>query len=121
METRTSRTLGALALVGGGLAITLGSLFEPTQDGDSVATTLAKIASHRTAQRATLVADLAAVLILPAVLLLARLAHRRAPRLAVVGGSLAVAGWFAGIAAFGGLDIVLYHAALAPIAVRLSP
>jgi hypothetical protein len=93
MDDRTvSRWFGAASLVLGGAAVTLGSLFEVTNDGDSVRAALGKIAAHQSDQRGLVVADMVAVLMLPAMLYLMRLARRGSPRLAISGGVLAFAG-----------------------------
>jgi hypothetical protein len=123
MDVRTmSRWFGAASLIIGGAAVTAGTLFEITGDDDSVRVELTKIAAHQSAQRGLMAADLVAVLMLPAVLYLMRLARSGAPRLAVAGGVIAFAGWLGGLLGLGATDIVFYHAArLAdrPDAVRL--
>src|ERR1700679_110350 len=94
---RVSRRFGAVALVLGPLAVAVGSLFQPYGDNDSVATGLSKVAAHLSEQRALLVSDMAATLILPAMLYLLRLARDGAPRLTIVGGAIAFGGWLGGL------------------------
>ena len=114
MDERTvSRWFGAVSLVIGGTAVTVGSLFEVTGDDDSARTALSKIAAHQFEQRGLIVADMVAVLMLPAMLYLMRLARKGSPRLAVSGGVLAFAGWLAGLLGLGASDVVFYHAARA--------
>jgi hypothetical protein len=114
MDDRTvSRWFGAVSLVIGGAAVTVGSLLEVTGDGDSARTALAKIAAHQSDQRGFIVTDMVAVLMLPAMLYLMRLARKGSPRLAVSGGVLAFAGWLAGLLGLGASDVVFYHAARA--------
>src|ERR1700760_2952054 len=110
MDVRgVSRRFGAVVLVLGPLAV--GSLFQPYGDNDSVATSLSKVAAHLSEQRALLVSDLVATLILPAMLYLMRLARGGAPRLAMVGGAFAFAGWLGGLMSLAGSDVVVYQAA----------
>jgi hypothetical protein len=112
MDVRqVSRRFGAFALVAAGLAVTVATAFEPAGDQDTVGVVLRKVAAHQSDQRVLIVADLVAVLMLPAMLYLMRLAKRGAPRLALAGGALAFAGWLAAFIAFGGLDIIVYQAA----------
>jgi hypothetical protein len=114
MDDRTvSRWFGAASLVIGGAAVTLGSLFEVTNDGDSVRQALGTIATHQSDQRGLIVTDLVAALMLPAMLYLMRLARKGSPRLALSGGVLAFAGWLAGLMGLGAGDVVFYHAARA--------
>jgi hypothetical protein len=114
MDDRTvSRWFGAMSLVIGGAAVTVGSLFEVTGDDDSARTALGKIAAHQTDQRGLIVTDMVAVLMLPAMLYLMRLARKGSPRLALSGGVLAFAGWLAGLLGLGASDVIFYHAARA--------
>ena len=114
MDDRTiSRWFGAVSLVVGGAAVTLGSLFEVFGDDDSARTALGKIAAHQSDQRGLIVTDMVAVLMLPAMLYLMRLARKGSPRLALSGGVLAFAGWLAGLLGLGASDVVFYHAARA--------
>jgi hypothetical protein len=114
MDARTvSRWFGAASLVVGGAAVTVGSLFEVTGDGDSVRRALAEIAAHQSDQRGLIVTDMVAVLMVPAMLYLMRLARKGSPRLAVSGGALAFAGWLAGLLGVGASDVLFYHAARA--------
>jgi hypothetical protein len=109
-----SRWFGAAALVVGPVAVVVGSLFETSADDDSVSTSLTKIASSQGDQRVLIVADLVAAFMLPAMLYLMRLSRRGAPRLAVIGGSVAFAGWLAGLISLGGSDVLMLHAAKLP-------
>jgi hypothetical protein len=109
-----SRWFGAVALVVGPLALVAGSLWESAGDDDSVATSLTKIAAHQSDQRALVVADLIAAFMLPAMLYLMRLSRRGAPRLAVIGGTIAFVGWLGAIISLGGSDVLLYHASRLP-------
>lgn len=114
MDVRSvSRWFGAASLVIGGVAVTVGTAVEPSGDDDSVAVALGKISHHLGDQRALIVTDLLAVFMLPAVLCLMRLARRGAPRLALAGGTLAFAGWLAGLVGLAGLDVVFYEGAQA--------
>lgn len=108
-----SRRFGAVALVAGPLALVMGSLWQVYGDDDSVPVSLAKVARHQSDQRVVIVADLLAGFLLPAVLYLMRLSGRGAPRLALIGGSVAFLAWLAGIVSLGGSDVLLYHAAQA--------
>jgi hypothetical protein len=111
MDVRTvSRWFGAASLVLGGVALTAGSFVESAGDDDSVRVSLSKIATHQGAQRTLIAVDLVAVLMLPAMLYLMRLARRGAPRLALAGGTLAFGGWLAGLLGIASLDVVYYHA-----------
>jgi hypothetical protein len=115
MDIRSvSRRFGAVALVIGPLAVVAGSLFEVSGDDDSVATSLTKIARHQGEQRALIVFDLIAALMLPAMIYLMRLSRRGAPRLAIVGGAVAFVGWLGGLISLGGSDVLLYRAAQLP-------
>ncbi len=95
MDVRgVSRRFGAVALVAGPLAVAVGSLFQPYGDNDSVATSLSKVAAHLSEQRALLISDMVATLILPATLYLMRLARGGSPRLAIwAAQSHSPAGW----------------------------
>jgi hypothetical protein len=114
MDVRVlSRWFGAASLVVGSVALTVGTAVEPSGDDDSVTVALGKISRHLGHQRWLIVADLFAVLMLPAVLCLMRLGRRGAPRLALAGGTLAFAGWLGGLIGLGALDVVFYHGAQA--------
>jgi hypothetical protein len=105
-----SLRFGAAALVVGPLAIVVGSLFQPFGDSDSVSVSLAKVARHQSDQRALIVCDLIAGLMLPAVLYLMRLTRTGAPRLSTAGGAIAFLGWFAGTP-LAASDVLYFHAA----------
>jgi hypothetical protein len=109
-----SRRFGAAALVIGPLSVAVGSLFAVVSDDDSVSVALAKIAAHPSGERAVIVCDLLAAFMLPAVLYLMRLTGPRAPRLTLAGGTIAFAGWLAGLVSLGASDLLYYHAALLP-------
>jgi hypothetical protein len=112
MDVRTvTRWFGAASLVVGGVAVTIGTAIQPSGDDDSTTVALSKISRHLSDQRALIVADLFAAFLLPGILCLMRLARRGSPRLAVAGGSLALAGWLAALVGLGSLDVVYYHAA----------
>jgi hypothetical protein len=111
--SRTSRRFGAFSLIAAGAALAAGTLFEAAGDDDSAGAAIAKIAAHQGQQRWAIAADLLAVFILPAILYLMRLARPGSPRLAMVGGTIAFAGWLAALLGFVGLDILEYHAAQA--------
>ena len=114
MDVRTvTRWFGAASLVVGGIAVTIGTAVEPSGDNDSTGVALAKISRHLSDQRLLIVTDLFALFMLPGILCLMRLARRRAPRLALAGGSLAFAGWLGGLVGLGSLDIVYYYGAKA--------
>jgi hypothetical protein len=109
-----SRRFGAAALVIGPLVLVAGSLFQVAGDDDSVSASLAKIAAHPSAERGLIVCDLLAAFMLPAMLYLMRLAGSRAPRLTLVGGTVAFAAWMAGLVSLGASDLLFVHAAQAP-------
>jgi hypothetical protein len=50
------------------------------------------------------------ILLIPALIYVARLARRNAPRLAYIGAALSTFGWMAGLIALGGSGIVVYQA-----------
>lgn len=115
MDVRTvSRWFGAASLVVAGVALTVGTFLEAQGDDDSARVALEKVAAHQGDQRALIVVDIVAALMLPAMLYLMRLTRRAAPRLAVAGGVLAFTGWLAGLLGIGSLDLVSYHAARSP-------
>jgi hypothetical protein len=111
MDIRTiSRTAAAAALVIGPL--TLAVPIKITDDEDApAAQQLRDYAAHAGAAKASNVALLALLLLVPAMLATARLARRGAPKLAFAGGALASLGWLAGLIAFGGQQIALYQGA----------
>ena len=86
-----SRRFGAAVLVLGPLGLVGSSLFQIASDDDSVPASLAKIAAHPSGERAVIICDLLATLMLPAMLYLMRLAMPRAPRLALAGGAVSFA------------------------------
>src|SRR5256885_5020838 len=112
MDIRTvSRFVGAACLVVGPAAVTIGTLTAPVGDGDPPATALAKVTAHPGAQRFTIAVGLFAILLVPAMVYLTRMARRGAPWLATIGGGLAFLGWLAALMSLAALDVVNYHAA----------
>jgi len=109
-----SRRFGAAALVIGSLGLVLGSLFQVAGDDDSVSVSLAKIAAHPAGERGVIVCDLLVAFMVPAVLYLMRLAGPRAPRLTLVGGTVAFGSWLAGLVSLGASDLLYDHAAQLP-------
>src|ERR1700691_4508389 len=105
---------GAAALVIGPLGLVLSSLFQVASDDDSVSASLAKIAAHPSGERAVIICDLLAAFMVPAVLYLMRLAGPRAPRLTLIGGTVAFAAWLAGLFSVGASDLLYDHAAQSP-------
>ena len=109
-----SRRFGAAVLVLGPLGLVGSSLFQVASDDDSVPASLAKIAAHPSGERAVILCNLLATLMLPAMLYLMRVAKPRAPRLALAGGALSFAAWLAGVYCVGASDLLYYHAAQLP-------
>jgi hypothetical protein len=105
---------GAAALVIGPLGLVLSSLFQVASDDDSVSASLAKIAAHPSGEHAVIICDLLVAFMVPAVLYLMRLAGPRAPRLTLIGGTVAFAAWLAGLFSVGASDLLYDHAAQSP-------
>ena len=109
-----SINFGAAALVIGPLGLVLSSLFQVASDDDSVSASLAKIAAHPSGEHAVIICDLLVAFMVPAVLYLMRLAGPRAPRLTLIGGTVAFAAWLAGLFSVGASDLLYDHAAQSP-------
>lgn len=91
---RWLRVLGAVAVVGGPLGYAVGSIASPSVHETGAVTIARYAAAHPVVNGVHLLAYVLASLLLPVgTAALARLAVRRAPRLATAGGVLGVVGW----------------------------
>jgi hypothetical protein len=92
---RLVRVMAAVAIIGGPLGYLIGGVLEPAGHTDGRATISANALADPTTNATHLVAFVIASLLLPVgTAALAYLAWRRAPWLAVIGGTLGVLGWF---------------------------
>jgi hypothetical protein len=85
--------VGAACLVVGPLAAVAFELITPVGVGSTIAQQVAQVAAHPGAMTASLACDGVALLLIPAVVLVAAVARPGAPRLAIAGGALAFAGY----------------------------
>jgi hypothetical protein len=93
---RVTRIVAAVALVAGPLAGMLIQAFDPASTPtESTARLVADAAAHPGRTQAVLITDGFVWLMVPAALLAARLAWRRAPALSLVAGVVSLAGWVA--------------------------
>jgi hypothetical protein len=100
----------AAVLIAGPVAAALVRLFDPaTSPTESIAKLVADAAAHPAAAHAVLVADSFIWLMLPASLIAAWVAWRRAPVLGAVAGVLLLAGW-AGVVALAAQDALIVQA-----------
>lgn len=113
MDIRTaSRCSAAASLVVGSLALALPvSYYDGDQPG---ATQLREAAAHAGMAKFGNALLALQILVVPAMIYVARLARGRAPRLAFVGGGLAALGWLAGLMGIGTAGIVVYQATTLP-------
>lgn len=109
-----ARWAGATALVVAPLTLTIGTFLPGYGEDDPVPQQLADIASHPDTMSTTNLLLLPELLIVPAMLFVAMLARRGAPRLSVVGGGISLLGWLAGMVALGGGGLAYEAAASVP-------
>src|SRR6202453_4261191 len=105
---------GVAALVIGPLGLVLSRVLPGGRHPRSVSASLAKIAAHPSGEHAVIICDLLVAFMVPAVLYLMRLAGPRAPRLTLIGGTVAFAAWLAGLFSVGASDLLYDHAAQSP-------
>lgn len=115
MDARpAARWAGAVCLTVAPLALTIGTFLPTYGEDDAVTDQVAAVAAAPDVLSASTVLVFPQLLIVPAMIYLAMLARRGAPRLSLIGGGLATVGWLAGMAAFTGYGITLAAAAAAP-------
>lgn len=111
MDIRTvSRAAAVVSVVGGAVAVSLPLTVTGDEEAPA-AQQLGDYAAHSGVALAANVLTLAVILMVPAMVVTARLARRQAPTLAFVGGSLAALGWLAGLMSLGMSQIALYQGA----------
>lgn len=109
-----ARWAGAITLVVAPLSITLGT-FVPSYGEDSpVADQLVAVVANPGSQSTANLLAIVQLLIVPAMLFMALLARRGAPRLSVIGGGISLLAWLAGVVGFAVYGIALEAAAAAP-------
>jgi hypothetical protein len=114
MDIRTvSRALGAVALVAGPLALAVPIVVTDNEQAAAI-DQLNDYAAHSGAALVSNLLMIPLMLLVPAMIYTARLARRRAPTLAFLGGALAALGWTAGLISIGAGQIVLYQGSRLP-------
>jgi hypothetical protein len=112
MDIRTtSRAVGAGCLIIGSLALAIPVTI--TEADQTAAQQMQTTAAHLGEVNLSNNLVLLQILIVPAMIYTARLARRGAPKLAFFGGGLSALAWLAGLMAFAGTGVVVYHAATA--------
>jgi hypothetical protein len=110
VDIRTASRAAAVTSVAVG-AVALAFPLTVTGDEAPVAQQLGDYAAHQETALASNVLMFAVILMVPAMVYTARLARRRAPTAAFVGGGLAALGWMAGLMSLGMSQIALYQGA----------
>ncbi len=115
MDARpAARWAGAVCLTVAPLALTIGTFLPTYGEDDPAADQVAAVAAAPGALSTSNLLVFPQLLIVPAVVYLAMMARRGAPRLALVGGGLSALGWLAGMIVFTGYGLTLAAAAAAP-------
>jgi hypothetical protein len=113
MDIRTiSRSAGAACLILGPIALAIPVTL--TEADQTAAEQLRLTAAHLGTVDLGNKLTLAQILLVPAMIYAARLARRGAAKLAFFGGGLSALAWLAGLMAFAGTGVVVYHGSTAP-------
>jgi hypothetical protein len=114
MDIRTvSRAAAVTSIVVGAVAVALPLAVTGDEEAPT-AQQLGDYAAHSDRALAANVLTLAVILMVPAMVFTARLARRRAPATAFIGGGLAALGWLAGLMSLGMSQIALYQGSRLP-------
>lgn len=114
MDIRTvSRAVGAVALVAGPLALAVPIVVTDNEQGAAI-DQLNDYAAHSGAALLSNLLLIPLMLLVPAMIYAARVARRRSPATAFVGGGLAALGWTAGLISIGAGQIALYQGSQLP-------